>query len=147
MKLILIEDIENLGKAGDIIEVKDGYARNYLIPRALALEATTPNLKIAEKARQKQQLKLEKIKQQATQTAKKLSSTSCPIAMPAGEDDKLFGAVTAQDIAEALKQEGIVIDKMVIILKTPIHKLGLYNVEVQLHPEISEELMVCVIKK
>jgi len=147
MKLILLEDIENLGKAGQIIEVKDGYARNYLIPRALALEATTPNLKIAEKARQKQQLKLEKIKQQATQIAKKLSSTSCTITMPAGEDDKLFGAVTAQDIAEALKQEGIVIDKKDIILKAPIHKLGIYSVEVKLHPEISQELKVWVIKK
>jgi len=147
MKIILIENIEKLGKIGDIIEVKDGYARNYLFPKALALEATSTNLRIVERKKQKQALKQEKIKQQAQELAKRLTSVSCTIALPAGEDDKLFGAVTAQDIVEALEQEGVAIDKKNIVLKQPIHRLGIYNVEIKLHPEVSQELKVWVIKK
>ena len=147
MKLILTKNIEKLGKIGDTIEVKDGYARNYLLPRALALKATSANLKIIEKTKQRQQVKLGKIKQQAQEMAKRLASVSCTITMPAGEDDKLFGAVTAQDIVEALKQEGITIDKKNIALNQPMHRLGIYNVEVRLHPEVSQELKVWVIKK
>lgn len=147
MKLILVKDVENLGKANEIVEVKDGYARNYLLPKNLALEATSANLKIVEKNKRKHQIKLEKIKQQAAEFAKKIASMSCTITMPAGEDDKLFGAVTTQDIAEALKQEGVIIDKKDIILNQLIHSLGIYNVEIKLHPEITQELKIWVIKK
>ena len=147
MKLILIEDVKNLGKIGEVVEVKNGHARNYLLPRNLALEASPANLKIVEKTAKRQELKLEKIKQQAAGLAKKLASMSCTITMPAGEDDKLFGAVTAQDIAEALKQEGITIDKKDIILNQPIHRLGIYNVGIKLHSEVTQELKIWVIKK
>ena len=147
MKLILVEDVGNLGKAGDTVEVKDGYARNYLLPKNLALLATDASLKIVEKNKREKQLKLEKIKQQAAELAKRLASMSCTITMPAGEDDKLFGAVTVQDIAEGLKAEGIMVDKKNIILNQSIHRLGIYNVEIRLHPEITQELKVWVIKK
>ena len=147
MKLILVEDVGNLGKAGDTVEVKDGYARNYLLPKNLALLATDASLKIVEKNKREKQLKLEKIKQQAAELAKRLASMSCTITMPAGEDDKLFGAVTVQDIAEGLKAEGIMVDKKNIILNQSIHRLGIYNVEIRLHPEITQDLKVWVIKK
>lgn len=147
MKLILLQDVEGLGRCGDTIEVKNGYARNYLIPKDLVTEVTSTNLKIIEKVKQRQQIKLEKAKQQAAQIAKKISSTSCTITMPAGEDDKLFGAVTAQDIADALKQESIIIDKKDIVINQPIHRLGIYTVVVKLHPEVTQELKVWVIKK
>ncbi len=147
MKLILAEDVKNLGKAGETVEVKNGYARNYLLPKNLALAATPANLKIIEKNKREKQLKLEKVKQQAAELAKKIASISCTITMPAGEDDRLFGAVTAQDIAETLKQEGIIVEKKNIIINQPIHRLGIYNVEIKLHPEITQELKVWVIKK
>lgn len=147
MKIILVQDVENLGKIGEIVDVREGHARNYLIPRALGFEATKVNLAMAEKKKQEQKLKLEKVKQEAADLAKRLAAVSCTIAMPAGEDDKLFGAVTSTDIAEALKQEGIAIDKKNIILDKPMHKLGIYTVSVKLHPEITQELKVWVIKK
>lgn len=147
MKLILIEDVKTLGKAGEVINVKDGYARNYLLPKNLALKASTENMKVAEKNKQKKQLKLMKAKEQASELAKRLASTSCTIATAAGEDDKLFGAVTTQHIADALKQEDILIDKKAIAMPEPIHRLGIYNVMVKLHPEVSQELKVWVIKK
>ena len=147
MKVILIEDVKDTGKAGDTVDVKNGYARNYLFPKSLALEATSANLQVAEKNKRKKELRLQKLKEQAAQLGKRLASTSCTIAMPAGEDEKLFGAVTAQDIAEALKQENIVIDKKDIVINQPMHKLGIYNVAVKLHPEVTQELKVWVIKK
>lgn len=147
MKVLLLKDVESLGKTGDTVEVKNGYARNYLIPHDLAIEATSANLKIIEKNKQKQQLKLTKMKEEALELAKRLAAMSCTISMPAGEDDKLFGAVTAQDIAEALKQEGIIIDKKNIMLQQPINRLGIYNVGVKLYPEVTQELKVWVIKK
>ncbi len=147
MKLILLEDVESIGKTGDVVEVKDGYARNFLMPKKLALEINPASLKLAEKSKQKQKLKLEKLKTDALELAKKIAAASCTITMPAGEDDKLFGAVTAQDIAEALKPEGIAIDKKSIVISQPIHKLGIYTVEVKLHPEVTQELKVWVIKK
>ncbi|MFH0731749.1 MAG: 50S ribosomal protein L9 [Candidatus Omnitrophota bacterium] len=147
MKLILLENVDNLGKMGDAIEAKDGYARNCLLPKGLALEATASNLKIVEKKKQKQQQKLDRIKQEAREAAKKLTLVSCTITMPAGEDDKLHGSVTAQDIADALEQEGIKIDKKNIVINQPINKLGIYSCEVKLHPEVTQELKVWVIKK
>jgi len=147
MKLILVENVEDLGKAGETVEVKIGYARNYLLPKNLALEVTASNLKIIEKNKKKQQIKSEKVKQQATELAKRVATVSCTITMPAGEDDKLFGAVTTQDIADSLKQENIIIDKKDIVIGEPIHKLGIYNVQVKLHPEVMQELKVWVIKK
>jgi len=147
MKVILLEDIKKIGKTGDTIDVKNGYARNYLFPKNLALEATFGNLQVAEKSKHKKQLKIEKIKEQAADLAKKLAATSCTIAMPAGEDEKLFGSVTAADIVGALEQEGIAIDKKDIVISQPMHKLGIYNVVIKLHPEVAQELKVWVIKK
>ncbi|MBN1405641.1 MAG: 50S ribosomal protein L9 [Candidatus Omnitrophica bacterium] len=147
MKVILLQEVRNLGKIGEVVEVKDGYAHNFLMPNSLALKASSANVKIAEHAKKAQAAKTEKIKQDAADLAKKIAAASCTISMSAGEDEKLFGAVTSHDIADVLKQEGLVIDKKDIVLSQPIHKLGIYNVEIKLHPEITQELKVWVIKK
>ena len=108
MKLILADDVKKLGKTGDTVDVADGYARNYLIPRGLAFKATPGNMKVVEKKKEMQRAQMEKAKQEAEALAKKIAAISCTITMAAGEDDKLFGAVTTQDITDVLKQEGII---------------------------------------
>jgi len=147
MKLVLVEDVPDIGKTGDIIDAKDGYARNYLIPKSLAVEATAANMKTIDGKKEKQKAQKEKIKQDAIELAKKIAAASCTISMQAGEDDKLFGTVTGQNISEALKQESIIVDKKDIMISQAINKLGIYNVEIKLHPEVVQELKVWVIKK
>jgi len=147
MEVILKEDISKLGKAGDTVKVKEGYARNYLIPKALALEVTSANLKVIETQRKQKEKKKEEAKQKAKELADKLSTISCTVAMVAGEDDKLFGAVTHSDIAEALAQENVNIDKRDIVFEEDIHKLGIYYFNVKVHPEISQRVKLWVVKK
>lgn len=146
MKVVLKEDVEKLGKPGDIIEVAPGYARNYLIPQKKALEATKSNLKIFEEFKRSQQKQKEKEKQQIMELAKKIERISCTIVMQA-QDEQLYGAVTNADIAKALNQEGITIDKRDILLEEPIKALGVYQVEIKLHPEVKTEVKVWVVKK
>jgi large subunit ribosomal protein L9 len=147
MQIILREDIAKLGKQGEVVNVKDGYARNFLIPKALALEVTPDNLKVIETQRKLKAKKEEESKKKAQDLAAKLASLSCTIAMPAGEDDKLFGAVTPSNLADALTQEGLMIDKKDIVLEEEIHKLGIYHVKVKLHPEVTQQLKLWVVKK
>jgi len=148
MEVILIKDIEQLGKSGDQLKVKDGYARNFLIPKNLALEATPHNLNIIQQKKESKSAKEKNEKMKAIELAEKLSAISCTISMPSGEDDKLFGSVTNGHIAEALeKAEGIVIDKKKITIPSPINKLGVYTVFVKLHPEVSRKIKVWVIKE
>ena len=147
MEIILKEDIFGLGKAGMVVKVKSGHARNFLIPRGLGLEVTNANLKVIEHQRKLKEQKSQEIKQQAQDKAKKLESVSCTISMNAGEDDKLFGAVTTADIAEALNAEGVVVDKKDIVLAEDMNKLGIYHVTVKLHSEVTQQLKVWVVKK
>lgn len=147
MKVILIEDVKKIGSIGDIIQVKPGYARNFLFPKKLARPATEANQKIIEEIKRKKEQALAREKKAAEDLRKKLSQVSCTIAVEAGDDDKLFGSVTAQDIASAFEQEDISIDKRKIALDEPIKKLGVYNVTVKLHPEVSGEAKVWVVKK
>jgi large subunit ribosomal protein L9 len=147
MQVILKKDIEKLGKAGEVASVKDGYARNYLIPKGLALVATPGNLKVIEREKKKETVLLEQAKQQAQEIAEKINATSCTISVKAGEDGKLFGSVTNQDIALAYKQEGINIDRKKIELTEPIKEVGVFKVNVKLHPEVIAEAKIWVVKE
>jgi large subunit ribosomal protein L9 len=147
MKVILTEKIEAVGQPGDLLTVKDGYARNYLLPNNKAVQATTQNMKQLEHQKRFVGEKLNKIKSEAEKLAKKLDKTSCTITKPAGEEDKLFGSVTSADIYESLKNEGIEIDKKKISLDAPLKELGIFNIPVKLHPEITATLKVWVVKE
>jgi large subunit ribosomal protein L9 len=147
MKVILIEDVKDVGTMGDVADVREGYARNFLFPRKLAKPSTDGNLKVIEDIKKKKNLIVVKEKKEAEQLKEKLSLISCTISVEAGEDDKLFGSVTTQDIMKAFELEGFLIDKKKINLDDPIKKLGVYHVSIKLHPEVTAEAKVWVVKK
>ena len=148
MKVILLEDVPDLGKTGDLVNVKDGYARNYLLPRKLAIAATPKNVKAFEHQKRLAEAKIRKKKSEAQSLAERIESISLTIPQKAGEEDKLFGSVTAMTIAEYLKdQEGIIIDKRKIELSEPIKRLGVYTVPVKIHPDVTANLRVWVVKE
>jgi len=146
VKVILSEDIPSLGKIGDVLQVADGYGRNFLIPQGKALLATSQSVKTFEHQKQLLKQKAEKDKKEAEKLARKLEEVSCTIAMAAGEGDKLFGAVTSLDIEAALKNEGIVVDRKKILLEEPIKSLGIYTVPIKLNPGLTANLKVWVVK-
>lgn len=145
MKVILREEVPSLGQIGDIVNVADGYARNYLIPKKLALPATRKNMKALEHERQILLQKRERLKHRAETLAAKLSRVTCEIAKQVGEEGKIFGSVTAIDIANALEEKGIEIDKRKIVLESPIKHIGDYEVPIKLHPEVQAFLKVKVV--
>jgi large subunit ribosomal protein L9 len=145
MQVILKEDVKDLGRIGDIVVVKDGYARNFLIPRGLAIEANPRNIKTLEHQKRMIEEAAKKIKLSAEDLKSKISAKRIVIKAKAGEDDKLFGSVTAMDISEALKKEGIDIDKKKIVIDEPIKRLGDYVVTVKIHPDVVAQLNVQVI--
>jgi len=147
MQVILVKDVDKLGKLGDAVNVKKGYARNFLFPRKLAIEASAGSLKFIEQAKKKHEHELVKAKAEMEELAKKIGGISCTVTMAAGEEDKLFGSVTTEHIKEAFAAEGIDIDKKQIHLVEPIKKLGVYPVEVKLHPEVTATTKVWVVKK
>ncbi|MBI5025503.1 MAG: 50S ribosomal protein L9 [Nitrospirae bacterium] len=142
MKVILKEDVKDLGRIGDILNVADGYGRNYLIPKNLAVEASPKNIKKLEHEKNIILEKAKKVKQSLEDLAKKLSGMTVTIQAQAGDEDKLFGSVTSMDIAEALSREGIEVDKRKILLEEPIKRLGTYNVSIKLHPEITANVTI-----
>ena len=145
MKVFLREDVRNLGKIGEIVNVSDGYARNFLFPKKLAVEANTKNIKEFEHQKRVIQEKVTKIREASRSVAEKLSALTLTIKAKAGEEDKLFGSVTNMDISEALKAEGFDIDKKKITMEEPIRRLGLHPVEVKVHPEMSATVKVNVV--
>jgi large subunit ribosomal protein L9 len=147
MEIILSEDVAKLGRIGDVVKVKDGYARNYLIPRKLAMMATRDNLKkiAAQKARSLQEL--EKVKKEAQDLAEKLNKISCTVTVEVNDLDKLYGSVTDAEISRALELEGFTIDKKKIILEKPIEELGIFEVGIQIHSEVTAKIRVWVAKK
>lgn len=147
MKLILLEDIERLGKTGDMVIVKEGYARNYLIPKNKAKEATPGNMRILELFKKKRLEEEKGILEAANALAERISNISLTIREQAGEEEKLYGSVTNDMISKALESEGIKIDKKDIILDEPIKKLGVYQVAVKVHPDLKANLRVWIIKK
>jgi large subunit ribosomal protein L9 len=136
MKLILREDVENLGKGGDLVDVKPGYGRNFLLPRGLAVVANTKNVRELEHQRSVASAKAAKLKASAEAVAKRLAETPVVLKRKAGEQDKLFGSVTASDIAEALAARGLQLDRRSIDLAEPIKSLGEFEVPVKLHHEV-----------
>ncbi len=146
MQIILREDIDKLGNRGDMVKVKDGYARNFLLPRRLAVTANESNRKIVEQERQAHLRKEATLKGQAEDLGKLMANLSIVIKQKAGENDHLFGSVTAQDIANALEAQKYTIDRKKIVLDEPIKQLGDYKVTVKLHKDVSVEIPVSVTK-
>jgi large subunit ribosomal protein L9 len=147
MEVILREDIEKLGHRGQVVKVADGYARNFLLPKRLAVQATEANKKIVEQERQAHLRREAKLKNDAEDLAKMLSGVRVTIIQKAGESDQLFGSVTAKDVAEALEKQNFSIDRRKIHLEEPIKQLGQYQVPVRLHREVTAEITVEVVRE
>ena len=146
MQIILREDIDKLGNRGDVVKVKDGYARNFLRPRRLAVNANESNKKIVEQERQAHLRKEATLKGQAEELGKLMANLTIVIKQKAGENDHLFGSVTAQDIANALEAQKYTIDRKKIVLDEPIKQLGDYKITVKLHKDVSVEIPLSVTK-
>jgi len=144
MKVILKQNVDSLGKAGDLVKVADGYARNFLIPKGLAAEASSRNLKTFEHEKQRIMQQAEKIQKLAEEMAAKLSAVTCTIARRVGEQEKLFGSVGAKDIEEALIAQGIEIEKKSVLLEEPIKSLGEYQVKIRISAGMTGEIKVVV---
>jgi len=136
MKLILREDVENLGKGGELVEVKPGYGRNYLLPRGLAVTANTKNVRELDHQKKIAEAKAAKAKASAEAVAKRLSETPVVLRRKVGEQDKLYGSVTVIDIVEALAARGLILDRRTIDLKEPLKTVGDHEVPVKLHREV-----------
>lgn len=147
MEVILKQDIQGVGKAGAVIKVKDGYARNFLLPRDLAVTVNPANL---QKLQQEQKVRAEKelkSKKEAEAVKEKLAGMSLTIAALTQEKDKLYGSITAVEIEKALADEGVTVEKSRIVLEEPIKAVGIYEVPVQLHPEVLAQVKVWIVKK
>jgi len=147
MKVILRQDIKHLGKGGDLVEVKDGYARNYLIPQGLVAEATSKSIKRVEHVRTVIANKLKKELATSEAISDRIKQTSITIAKRVGENDRLFGSVTRKDIEEALREEGILLSRKQIELKEPLKDLGVFEIPVKLPQGVISELKVWVVAK
>ncbi|GBE14465.1 MAG TPA: 50S ribosomal protein L9 [Proteobacteria bacterium] len=147
MKIILLEDVSSLGKMGDTVEVRQGYARNYLFPRELAVQATSRNIKSQEHQLHALRRKVEKTRIDAQSFAEKLSEVSLTLTRKAGDGGRLFGSVTNMDIGEALAAEGIDIDRRNILLEDNIKELGEFEVPIKLHQDVSATVKVAVVEE
>lgn len=145
MKVILIDEIRGLGTRGDVVNVKDGYARNYLLPKNLAREATPGNLKSVEQERKKWALLAQKEKEVAIKAAETVKGARVVVQKRVGENGQLFGSVTSNEIADALHAQGLEVDKRRIELARPIKSLGTHDVEVRLHHDVSAQIQVEVV--
>ena len=147
MKIVLRTDVETLGRRGEVVRVADGYARNYLLPKKLALEATPGNLKLIEQERRVQEVHEAKEKQEAEALAARIAQLSCTAVRKVGENEVLYGSVTGADVAELLEKEGFSLDKRKILLEEPIKSLGIYEVPIKLHPQVTASVKVWVVKE
>lgn len=147
MKVILRKEHEKLGTIGQVVDVKDGYARNYLIPRNIAFPATEGAMAALEEEKKQVERRSAKELKGAEKLAADLEKVSITIQMKVGEDEKLFGSVTSQMIADALKEQNFTIDKRIIDLEEPIKALGIYNVDVKLHQNVTAKVKVWVVRE
>jgi len=144
-QIILTALVDNLGAEGDTVTVADGYARNFLIPKGLAMPATPGNLRRVESLRKKREASLAAQLEGAKTAAAQLVKQSYTITAAAGEDGKLYGSVTSSDISEALKKEGVEVDRRKIVLEHAIRELGVYDVDVKLHPDVATKVKIWVV--
>lgn len=144
MKVILLEQVEKLGSPGDQVEVADGYARNFLIPKRKAVAATPAHVKSLDHLLRQNKGQEDRLRQAAKSMAARIAEASCVIKRQAGEQEKLFGSVTNQDIAAALGARGLDVDRRKILLQEPIKVLGSYTIPIRLHPEVVAELRLTV---
>lgn len=147
MEVILCQDVANLGKVGEVVKVKDGFARNYLIPRQVALAATKENLKNAEKMKVKMAALYEEKRKEAEGVAEKLAKVSCTITVEVNDQEKLYGAVSETDILRVLEQEGFKYERHDLVLEKPVEELGIFDVGVKLHPDVIGKFRLWVTKK
>lgn len=147
MRIVLRETVEKLGRRGEVLKVADGYARNYLLPKKLAFEATEANLKRIEQERKVREVHETRERQEAQALADRLSQLSLTAVRKVGENEMLYGSVTNGDVAEMLEKEGFSVDKRKILLDEPIKALGIYDVSVKLHHEVSASVKVWVVKE
>jgi large subunit ribosomal protein L9 len=147
MKVILRRDYDKLGKIGDVLDVKDGFARNFLIPQSVAYKATPGNLKALEEEKKQHSLREQKDERDAQKIATKLGSISVTIKAQVGEDEKLFGSITSQMIADSLQEQGLTLDKRIIEIEEPIKALGIYTIPVKLHPKVTGSVKVWVVRE
>jgi large subunit ribosomal protein L9 len=145
--VVLKEDVENLGTSGDVVRVRPGFARNYLIPRGLAVPATAGNLARVEELKRLAAGRAEKALSEARELKKALEGLSVKIPRAVGDENKMYGSVTGRDIEEAFAEQGVNIDRRKIQLDDPVKSLGLAKVPIKLHPEVVAELSVEVVKK
>ena len=147
MKVILREDVPDVGKAGETIEVKGGFGRNYLLPRNLAIVATKANLRAIGELHKQTELRDKKLRRDAEKVKDRIEKLSLSIEVLVGEEEKLFGSVTNGDIAELMVKEGVMVDKRSIVLENPIKTLGVYTVPVKIAKDVTAELKLWVIKQ
>ncbi len=145
MKVILKEDVRNIGTMGQIVDVADGYARNFLVPKGLAVDANVKNIRALEHAKKTIQEKAKKIRGQAQELSDKIANMIIMIKAKSGEEGKLFGSVTSMDIAEQMKNQGIDIDKKKIVIEEPIKRLGSYSVGIKLHSDVITQVTLQVV--
>ncbi len=147
MDVILSQDVDKLGKVGDVVKVKSGFARNYLLPRKLAFAATTENLKRIAQQKAKVEAESAVRKKEAAALAQNLEKTSITITVEVNDLDKMYGSVTDVEIVKALSDEGFNVDKKDVLLEHPISELGIFDVGIKLHPEVVAKVRVWVAKK
>ncbi|RKX69068.1 50S ribosomal protein L9 [candidate division TA06 bacterium] len=147
MEIILLKDVEKMGKIGDVVKVKDGFARNYLIPEGIAIIDNESNKKRVKHLVSSANKKVYKAKEDAEGLSEELSKLSLTISVKAGEEDKLYGSVTNSDIEKLLKKEGYEIDHKMIIIEEPIKKLGVYDIRIKLHSEVYGAVKLWVVKE
>ena len=147
VEIILTQDVEKLGKTGDLVKVKDGFARNFLIPQKKAYLATPQNIRRIEQQQKKLKFQYEQEKKAARQLADRLSKVSCTVSVEVNEQEKLYGSVSESDIAKALETEGFEIERRNIVLEQPIEDLGIFDIGVKLHPEVTTKIRLWVTKK
>ena len=147
MKIILSEDVATLGRVGDVVAVKDGYARNFLFPRRKAYPATPNNLKKMEAQKKQREAAEEKALTEAKARAEELEKMSCTVSAEVNDLDKLYGAVSEGDVAKAIQAEGFEVDRKDIVIEKPIEELGIYEVGVRVHPKVTAKVRLWVTKK
>ena len=147
MQIILMDTVPNLGKVGDVLKVKDGYARNYLLPRQMAVAATANNVKRVEKEKTKRLALYEEQKKQAQVKADELAKVSLTVTVEVNDQEKLYGAVSETEILRALEQEGFTFERKDLVIEKPVEELGIFEIGIKLHQEVTGKFRLWVTKK